>query len=330
MRNISKLDAGFGNITGAILAIASGGSLVGMIILLVTMLAATPTFAQDEPTDIQVELKEVESELAEELSEAAMEIQEALDEVGIETGIHINIDDDGDDRPKLGVYLSDMDFEDAYKMRYPYPHGTLVDGTVRSGNADKAGLIEDDIIMYFDGTKVLYEDHLVRLIRSKHYGDQVEIVYWRDEAMDTTQVTFAMPEKPAKPEKLEIVKKEEKKKIEFLLTKLNTTMSLPIEGTNLSYTRDILEKMDKCKISEHFSDLPQADLLLCNYELKQYGELGNEVDLNECKDKLEKIKAEKESKEKEDYIRTTDGIEILKNIEEKNERASKNLTEWNG
>lgn len=124
--------------------------------------------------------------------------------------------------------------------------------------------------------------------------------------------------------------KEEKKKIEFLLTKLNTTMSLPIEGTNLSYTRDILEKMDKCKISEHFSDLPQADLLLCNYELKQYGELGNEVDLNECKDKLEKIKAEKESKEKEDYIRTTDGIEILKNIEEKNERASKNLTEWNG
>jgi len=207
MRNLSKLDAGFGNITGAMLAITSGGSLIGMIVLLVTMLAATPTFAQDEIADIQVELKEVERELG----KAALEIQEALDEAGIETGIHINIDDAGDERPKLGVYLSDMDFEDAYKMRYPYPHGTLVDGTTRGGNADRAGLIEDDIIMYFDGTKVLYEDHLVRLIRSKHYGDKVEVVFWRDEAMDTTVVTFAEPEKKEVQKKLEVVKKEKDK-----------------------------------------------------------------------------------------------------------------------
>jgi hypothetical protein len=208
MRNLSKLDAGFGNVTGAILAFASGGSLIGMIVLLVTMLAAIPTFAQDNSTNVKVELREVERELG----RAALEIQEALDEAGIETGIHININDEGDDRPKLGVYLSDMDFEDAYKMRYPYPHGTLVDGTTRGGNAEQAGLIEDDIIMYFDGTKVLYEDHLVRLIRSKRYGDKVEVVYWRDEAMDTTHVIFTEPEKKEAPKKLEVVKKEQEAK----------------------------------------------------------------------------------------------------------------------
>ena len=211
MKNMSKLDAGFGNISGAILAVGCGGSLLGMIVLLVSLLATTPALAQEleDIADIKVELKEVEKELG----QAALEIQEALDEAGIETGIKIHIDDQGDDRPKLGVYLSDMDFEDAYKMRYPYPHGTLVDGTVRGGNADRAGLIEDDIIMYFDGTKVLYEDHLVRLIRSKHYGDQVEVVFWRDEAMDTTLVTFVAPEKKQEAEKkIEIVKKEEEKK----------------------------------------------------------------------------------------------------------------------
>ncbi|MCF7809007.1 MAG: PDZ domain-containing protein [Candidatus Marinimicrobia bacterium] len=211
MKKMTALATGFGNVTGAMLAVASGGSLLGVIVLIVSLLAATPSFAQDreEMGNIKVEMREVERELG----QAAIEIQHALDEAGIETGIQINFDDEeGSDRPKLGVYLSDMDFEDAYKMRYPYPHGTLIDGTVRNGNADKAGLIEDDIIMYFDGTKVLYEDHLVRLIRSQHFGDQVEVVYWRDEAMDTTIVTFAAPEKKDVQAKLEVVKKEEEQK----------------------------------------------------------------------------------------------------------------------
>lgn len=210
MKKMTELDPGYGSVTGAMLAVASGGSLLGVIVLIVSLLAATPTFAQEleEIADIKVEMKEVERELG----QAALEIQEALDDAGIETGIHISFDDEDDDRPKLGVYLSDMDFEDAYKMRYPYPHGTLVDGTVRNGNADKAGIIEDDIIMYFDGTKVLYEDHLVRLIRSKRFGDAVEVVYWRDEAMDSTTVTFAAPEKKEVEKKLAIVKEEKEKK----------------------------------------------------------------------------------------------------------------------
>jgi len=98
----------------------------------------------------------------------------------------------------LGVYLDNLDFEDAYKMRYPYCFGVLVDGLVNGGNADRAGLIEGDIIMYFDGKKVLYEDHLVRLISSKNFGDQVQVVYFRDENMDSLMVTFAMPESSKK------------------------------------------------------------------------------------------------------------------------------------
>ncbi|MCF7824428.1 MAG: PDZ domain-containing protein [Candidatus Marinimicrobia bacterium] len=210
MKNKTQQYPMLSTFSAALMAIANGGALVSVIVLTVSFLLATPVNAQDSKTvrDVKLEMNKLDKEIA----QAAVEIQEALDEVGIETGIKIHIDeDDEDSRPKLGVYLSDMDFEDAYKMRYPFAHGVLVDGVTNNGNADRAGLIEDDIIMYFDGTKVLYEDHLVRLIRSRNFGDKVELVYWRDEARDTTWVTFQAPVKKEKTDtQLTIV--DEKKK----------------------------------------------------------------------------------------------------------------------
>ncbi len=202
--------AAWSNLSGTLLTIANG-ALVGLIALAVIFLAGTPAQAQGmNSKKIQIE---VSQDLEDELEEVAMEVQEALDEIGIETGINIHIDDEGNEsKPKLGVYLSNMDFEDAYKMRYPYAHGVLVNGTVNNGNADKAGIIEDDIIMYFGGTKVRYEDHLVRLIRSKDFGDQVQVVFWRDEAIDSTLVTFQAPVKKTEKEKQLAMVDEDKKK----------------------------------------------------------------------------------------------------------------------
>ncbi len=206
-------------ISGAVIAFANVGALVSVIALTVSLLVATPVFAMEEPTDITINLPGAEGldeglqrnmkEVEQELSNVAKEVQMALDEVGIETGINIHIDDEtSESRPKLGVYLSNMDFEDAYKMRYPYAFGVLVKGTVNNGNADKAGIIEDDIIMYFGGAKVLYEDHLVRLIRSKHFGDQVKIIFFRDEAIDSTIVTFYEPAKKDQEKALALVDKK--------------------------------------------------------------------------------------------------------------------------
>jgi len=212
-------------ISGNVVAIANAGALLGAIALTVALLIATPVFAQEEGSQISIrfhslqdmdqDLEEELRDVEQELNEVALEVQEALDEIGIETGIKIHInDDEGGSRPKMGVYLSNMDFEDAYKMRYPFAHGVLVNGLVNNGNADQAGIIEDDIIMYFGGSKVLYEDHLVRLIRSKHYGDKVEVVFWRDEAQDSTVVTFSVPEKEKKEKEhqLAVLKGEKKEK----------------------------------------------------------------------------------------------------------------------
>ena len=201
--------AAWSNRSGNLIASASHGALAIVMIFAVSLLITSPAFAQGK-TKIQIDIGQ---DLEQELEDVAMEVQEALDEIGVETGIKINIDnDDNDSRPKLGVYLSDMDFEDAYKMRYPYAHGVLVDGTVNSGAADMAGIIEDDIIMYFGGTKVRYEDHLVRLIRSKKFGDKVSIVFWRDEAIDSTVATFMAPVKKEKEAQLKMADKEKKEK----------------------------------------------------------------------------------------------------------------------
>ncbi|NQV41545.1 MAG: PDZ domain-containing protein [Candidatus Marinimicrobia bacterium] len=212
MTNKTDHLAAWSNLSGTLIAIASHGALAIMMTLAVSLLIANPAYAEGG-SQIKIDISQ---DLEQELGDVAMEVQEALDEIGVETGINIHInDDDNDSRPKLGVYLSDMDFEDAYKMRYPYAHGVLVNGTVNNGAADKAGIIEDDIIMFFDGSKVRYEDHLVRLIRSKDFGDKVSIVFWRDESIDSTVVTFVAPVKKDKDTQLKMAgedKKEKKRK----------------------------------------------------------------------------------------------------------------------
>jgi len=201
--------AAWSNLSGTLFALGSRGALAIVMTFAVSLLIASPAIAQSG-TNIQIDISQ---DLEQELEDVAQEVQEALDEIGVETGINIHInDDDHESRPKLGVYLSDMDFEDAYKMRYPHAHGVLVNGTVNNGAADKAGIIEDDIIMFFDGSKVRYEDHLVRLIRSKNYGDQVNVVFWRDEAIDSTVATFVAPEKKVKDGQLKMTDKDKKSK----------------------------------------------------------------------------------------------------------------------
>ena len=174
----------------SLLAAANGLAIVTVIVLSIMLLTSTPVFAQE---NVKIQLNDVEKDL----KQAALDIEDALSEVGLDDRVEISFDDD-EDRPKLGVYLDNLDFEDAYKLRYPYCFGVYVDGTVTNGNAERAGIIEGDIIMYFDGKKVLYEDHLVRLIRTKRFGETAKVVYFRDEAKDSTVVTFTQPVKKDK------------------------------------------------------------------------------------------------------------------------------------
>ncbi|MEE9167776.1 MAG: PDZ domain-containing protein [Candidatus Neomarinimicrobiota bacterium] len=93
-------------------------------------------------------------------------------------------------RPRFGLHIDDMDFQDAYEAHYPENYGVLIEGVVRGGSADLASLREGDIIMEFDGEKVRYEDHLLRMRNARSIGDTVEIKFFRDEKVMTTDVIF--------------------------------------------------------------------------------------------------------------------------------------------
>ena len=91
----------------------------------------------------------------------------------IQAKFNFRMNEDGDyhdQKPKLGVYLEDMDFEDAYEMHYPECYGVLISSVISGGNAHKAGLTDNDIIMEFDGEQIRYEDHLVNLRNTKKIG----------------------------------------------------------------------------------------------------------------------------------------------------------------
>ena len=95
--------------------------------------------------------------------------------------------------PKLGAYIEDMDFEDAYEKHYPYCYGVYISDVIDGSNSDKAGIRGGDIIMEFDGEKVRFEDHLLQLRDSKNIGDTVTIKVFRNEEEIETQLTFAAP-----------------------------------------------------------------------------------------------------------------------------------------
>ena len=148
--------------------------LVGTLVML---LCTVTLFAQEQQSyEVQMEI------------DAAMEeVEKALDGIDFE----VLVSRTSESTPKMGVFLSDMDFEDAYKMHYPYCYGVYVTGVTKDGPAQKAGITKGDIIMEFDGKKAKFEDNLVKLIRSKNIGDNVKVKVFRDEDVLIADLTLA-------------------------------------------------------------------------------------------------------------------------------------------
>ena len=158
-----------------------------MFLILTFLLIGVVLFAQEE---VEVTIDEVNQTI----DEAMEEVNEALEEIESIKGIKpivININRTSSNTPKMGVYLADMDFEDAYKMHYPYCYGVLIKGIVPGGPSQKAGIISGDIIMEFDGKKARFEDHLVKMIKSKNLGDEVEVKIFRDEEVLVTKLVLS-------------------------------------------------------------------------------------------------------------------------------------------
>lgn len=192
--------------------------ILGQMILYVALFSNFVLYGQENEIEEQDEINEVlqelteemgdlERELTDELSSLKLELIQELD--GLELGeLKINFGHTGDKR--LGLYLNDINFEDAYKKHYPNCYGVLVSGMTTGGNGQKAGLIKGDIIMEFDGEKVLFEDHLISLRDSKNTGDTVELTIFRNERILTKTLTFNPPQPKIDKNGVTIIHKKKK------------------------------------------------------------------------------------------------------------------------
>lgn len=67
--------------------------------------------------------------------------------------------------------------------------GALLEGAMPGSPAERAGLIDGDVITKFDGTLVTGEDALRDVLRGTPIGKTVEVIYVRDGETLTTQLT---------------------------------------------------------------------------------------------------------------------------------------------
>ncbi len=169
------------------------------VMLILAMFGSVSLIAQEEfQEEIQIEI-----------DEAMEEVEQALEEIPGNKKITMKFNNLKSDTPKMGVFLSDIDFEEAYEMHYPYCYGVLISGVQSSGASQKAGIIKGDIVMEFDGKKAKFEDHLRKLIQSKNIGDGVNVKIFRsEEIFETTLILQGTKDKEAD----EIFTKDGKKK----------------------------------------------------------------------------------------------------------------------
>jgi len=88
--------------------------------------------------------------------------------------------------PWLGVGLSTVNTSLAAAMNLSVDRGALIVTVVANSPADTAGLREDDIIIRFGGQEISNFADLVRAIRAREIGQEVEIVFVRGEDIKTT------------------------------------------------------------------------------------------------------------------------------------------------
>jgi Do/DeqQ family serine protease len=97
-------------------------------------------------------------------------------------------------RPWVGVQVRTVDSELAGFLGLDKAEGAVVAGVVAGGPAQQAGLIEWDVIVEFNGKKIVNADELVAAIKAAQIGQAVKLTMIRQRQQQT--ITVIVAEKP--------------------------------------------------------------------------------------------------------------------------------------
>jgi len=94
----------------------------------------------------------------------------------------------------LGVQVLPIDKTVYENLNLVYKRGLLVQNVIPGSPADKAGIIEDDIIRRVGSIQLINTGQLKTYIREKLPGQKIRIVYIRGEITMTTYATLELSE----------------------------------------------------------------------------------------------------------------------------------------
>jgi serine protease Do len=80
---------------------------------------------------------------------------------------------------RLGVGIKDLTADDAAKLRLPAPSGVLIDSVDKASPAEKAGVLQGDVAVTYDGDAVRSAAQFTRLVRESVAGRAVKLAVVR-------------------------------------------------------------------------------------------------------------------------------------------------------
>lgn len=98
----------------------------------------------------------------------------------------------------LGVSIQEITSELAEALDMDVPKGALISQIIEDSPAEKSGLKEEDVILFFDGEEIFYSSDLPLTVGAIRPGSEVNAMVLRDGKKKTIQVTVGeLPKDPA-------------------------------------------------------------------------------------------------------------------------------------
>src|SRR5579885_1580812 len=148
---------------------------MAVITALAVSLAAPALRAQQPAGPIEESVEQAVREAAQAARQAQVEVEQVVQQMSVGMG-------------GLGVRIRELDEATAQRLHLPELAGALVDGDEPNSPAATAGLEADDVIVEYNGTRVIGVLQLERLVRETPPGRTVAVVVWRGGQRRTLQV----------------------------------------------------------------------------------------------------------------------------------------------
>ena len=129
---------------------------------------------------VQLFSQNMNEEIIVEVSDALEEVQAELETMQLDLGMEMGASN-ADDKPFVGVYHENLDFEKARELHYNKMYGILLTGIVPNSPAHYYRLREGDILMEIDDEEILNTKKFGSILKSYFVGDKLKLKIFRNE-----------------------------------------------------------------------------------------------------------------------------------------------------